>query len=64
MNGNMLMFCKISIQSFVYDLIDAFMYPNDEVSKIYDKYEIQRCFLYQIQLIQTVRQFSLFLFAK
>ena len=47
MNGKMLMFCKTSIHSFVYDLIDAFMYPNDEISKIYDKFEIQRCFLYQ-----------------
>ena len=47
MNGKMLMFCKTSIQSFVYDLIDVFMYPNDEISKIYDKYEIQRCFVYQ-----------------
>ena len=47
MNGKMLMFCKTSIHSFVYDLIDVFMYPNDEISKIYDKFEIQRCFLYQ-----------------
>ena len=23
------------------------MYPNEEISKIYEKYEIQRCFLYQ-----------------
>ena len=41
------MFCKTFIQSFVYDLIDVFMYPNEEISKIYEKYEIQRCFLYQ-----------------
>ena len=47
LNGKMLMFCKTSIQSFVYDLIDVFMYPNEEISKIYEKYEIQRCFLYQ-----------------
>ena len=47
MNGKMLMFCKTSNHSFVYDLIDVFMYPNDEISKIYDKYEIQGCFLYQ-----------------
>ena len=35
LNGKMLMFCKTSIQSFVYDLIDVFMYPNEEISKIY-----------------------------
>ena len=41
------MFCKTYTQSFAYDLIDVCMYPNGEISKIYDKYEIQRCFLYQ-----------------
>ena len=44
LNGKMLMFCKRSIQSFVYDLIDVFMYPNEET---YKKYEIQRFLLYQ-----------------
>ena len=44
MYGKMLMFCKTSIQSFAYDLIDVFMYRNDEISKIYDKFEIQRYF--------------------
>ena len=47
MNGKMLMFCKTSNRSSVYYLIDVVMYPNDEISKIYDKYEIQGCFLYQ-----------------
>ena len=41
------MFCKTSIQSLVYDLVDVLMYPNDEISKIYNKYKIERCFLYQ-----------------
>ena len=47
MNRKMLMFCKTFIKSFVHDLIDVFMYPNDEISEIYNKYEIERCFLYQ-----------------
>ena len=46
MNEKML-FCKASMQSFVYDLIDVFMYWNDEILEIYNKYEIKRCFLYQ-----------------
>ena len=41
------MFCKTSIQSFAYDLIDVFMFPDEEISKIYNQYEIQKCFLYQ-----------------
>ena len=42
------MFCKTSIQSFVYDLIDAFMYPNNGILEIYNKYEIERCFYIKI----------------
>ena len=30
----MLMFSKTFIQSFVYDLIDVFMFPNDDVKQI------------------------------
>ena len=41
------MFSKTSIQSFVSDLIDVFMFPDDVVKEIYEKYEIQKCFLFQ-----------------
>ena len=43
----MLMFWKTSIQSFVYDLIDIFMFPDEIVKNISDKYEIIKCFSYQ-----------------
>ena len=43
----MLTCCKTSTQSFAYDLIDGFMYPNEEILEIYNKYEIERYFLYQ-----------------
>ena len=42
LNGQMLIFSKNSIQSFVYDLIDVFMFPDDVVKEIYKKYEIQK----------------------
>ena len=29
LNGKTLMFSKMSIKSFVYDLIDVFMFPNE-----------------------------------
>ena len=48
LNGKMLMFSKVSIKSFVYDLIDIFMFPNSEIQKIYAKYKINRCYLDQI----------------
>ena len=47
LNGRMLMFSKLSIKSFVYDLIDVFMFPNQQIKKIYKKYKINRCYLYQ-----------------
>ena len=47
LNGKMLMFSKISIKSFVYDLIDVFVSPKEKVTKIYNNYKIQKCFLFQ-----------------
>ena len=44
LNGKTLMFCKTSIQSFVYDLIDIFMFPDEIVKNIYEKYEVIKCF--------------------
>ena len=41
------MFSKFSIKSFVYDLIDVFMFPNEEIKKTYKKYKLNRCYLYQ-----------------
>ena len=34
------MFSKVSVKSFVYDMIDVFMFQNAEIQKIYDKYKI------------------------
>ena len=45
--GKMLMFAKLSIKSFVYDMIDVFCFPNKEIRRIYGCYEIEKCFLYQ-----------------
>ena len=47
LNGKMLMFSKVSINSFVYDLIDAFMFPNQGIQEIYQKYQVEKYYLYQ-----------------
>ena len=47
LNGKMLMFSKTSIQGFVYDLIDVFMFPYDIVKELYEKNEIQKFVLFQ-----------------
>ena len=45
--GKMLMFTKLSLKSFVYDMIDAFCFPGKTIREIYNRYQIQKCFLYQ-----------------
>ena len=47
LNGKMLMFSKVSVKSFVFNLIDVFMFPNEEIQKIYSEFNIERCNLYQ-----------------
>ena len=47
LSGKMLMFAKVSIKSFVYDLIDVFMFPNETTKTIYGKYKVKKCYLYQ-----------------
>ena len=47
LNGKMLMFSKVSIKRFAYDLIDVLMFPNQDVQKIYQKYKINKGNLYQ-----------------
>ena len=46
--GKMLMFSKMSIKSFVYDLIDIFCYPDEEVKETYAKHDIMKSFIYLI----------------
>ena len=65
LNGKMSMFSKVSIKSFVYDLIDVFMFPNQEIQEIYRQYQVNKCFnkvIYiKTELIQIVHQCFLFL---
>ena len=45
--GKMLMFAKLSLKSFIYDMINVFCFPDAEIGQIYDFYQIEKCFLYQ-----------------
>ena len=42
-DGEMLMFPKISLKSFVYDIIDVFCFPTEDVKMIYNKHDIIKC---------------------
>ena len=43
------MFSKTSLTSFVYDIINVFNFPYEDqtIKNIYEKYKIQKCFVYQ-----------------
>ena len=58
------MFCKTSVQSFVYDLIDVFMFPDEEICEINNQYETQKCLLYQNLTDTDSASIFLFLFVK
>ena len=44
----MLMFAKLSLRSFIYDLCKTFMFPNQKTKAIYQKYGIDYICVYQI----------------
>ena len=48
LNGKMLMFSKTSIQSFVYDLMDVYMFPDDVVKEINEKMKFKNVFCFKI----------------
>ena len=47
LSGKMLMFAKVSIKSFVCDIIDVFMFPNETTKSIYKKYNVEKCYVFQ-----------------
>ena len=41
------MFAKLSLKSFVYDMIDVSCFPDEKIREMYDFYRIRKCLLYQ-----------------
>ena len=39
-SGNMLMFAKLSLMSFIYNLTETSYFPNEKIKKIYKTYGI------------------------
>ena len=46
--GKMLMFAKLSLKSFIYQLAKLFMFPDATVHEIYDRYRIDRVYVYHV----------------
>ena len=47
MKVKMLMFAKISLYIFIYDVTNVFCFTDKVVRKIYEKYKKTKCFFYQ-----------------
>ena len=43
----MLIFAKLLLKLFVNDMINVFCFPDKTIREIYNRYQIQKCFLYQ-----------------
>ena len=50
MSGKLLMFAKLSLKSFIYSLVELLSFPEENliVSKIYEKYEIEKILCYHV----------------
>ena len=46
--GKMLMFAKLSLKSFIYQVSELLTFPNDVVQEIYAKYGTEKIYLYHI----------------
>ena len=46
--GKMLMFPKLSLMSFIYDVVETFYIPNLKTKMIYHSYAIEKILLYHI----------------
>ena len=42
LSRKMLMFGKLSLMSFIYNMLETFCFPGNEVQKIFQKYMIER----------------------
>ena len=47
-SGKMLMFAKLSLMSFIYELVEIFYFPNIKTKEIFQKYDIEKIFPYHI----------------
>ena len=46
--GKMLMLAKLSLMSFIYELTESFMFPSEKIKYIYDMYNIDFVYVWQL----------------
>ena len=48
MSGKLLMFAKLSLKSFMYEIADIFCFPNENIKETYKKYMIERVEIFHV----------------
>ena len=48
MSGKLLMFAKLSLKSFIYNMIETFCFPDENVMEIFKKCEIERVEIFHV----------------
>ena len=48
LSGKMLMFAKLSLRSFIYEMLETFSFPDKKVQEIFQKYGIEKVHIYHV----------------
>ena len=48
MSGNLLMFTKLSLKSFIYEITKIFCIPKKSIAEIYKKYMIEKVEIFRV----------------
>ena len=46
--GKMLMFAKLSLMSFIYEMLETFCFPDKKVQEIFKIYQIEKFHIYHV----------------
>ena len=44
----MIMLAKLSLMSFIYEMLETFYFPDTKVQKFFDKYLIEKVYIYHV----------------
>ena len=48
LSGKMLMSAKLSLMSFIYEMLETFCFPDKKIQEIYDKYLVEKVHIYSV----------------
>ena len=48
LSGKLLMFAKLSLRSFIYEMLEIFSFPDKKVQEIFQKYGIEKVHIYHV----------------